>query len=71
MPSPAAVAAIPRAVAALKSTLAPTAGASGVADIYGYLANQAKERGGPVYKEDRFWAGGLAGCAIFMMYYFF
>jgi Flp pilus assembly pilin Flp len=38
-----------------------------------YLAAQvkAKEAGNPVYKEDRFWAGGLASCAIFMMYYFF
>ncbi len=25
----------------------------------------------PVYMEDRFWAGGLASCAIFMLYYFF
>ena len=38
-----------------------------------YLSAQvkAKEADSPVYKEDRFWAGGLAGCAIFMMYYFF
>ena len=32
---------------------------------------KASESGEPVYKEDRFWAGGLASCAIFMMYYFF
>jgi tetratricopeptide (TPR) repeat protein len=38
--------ALPGAVDALRSTLGPTPGASGVADIYGYLANQAKERGG-------------------------
>jgi SSS family solute:Na+ symporter len=32
---------------------------------------KASENGEAVYKEDRFWAGGLAGCAIFMLYYFF
>ena len=32
---------------------------------------QASISGIPVYKEDRFWAGGLAASAIFMMYYFF
>ncbi len=32
---------------------------------------KASESGVAVYKEDRFWAGGLAGCAIFMLYYFF
>ena len=32
---------------------------------------KASENGEAVYKEDRFWAGGLAGCAIFMLFYFF
>ena len=57
-------------------TIEPVIGACiGAAWTFGcfYLAAQvkAKETGSPVYKEDRFWAGGLAGCAIFMMYYFF
>ncbi|MBT3635617.1 MAG: sodium/solute symporter [Opitutae bacterium] len=57
-------------------TIEPVIGACiGGAWTFGcfYLAAQvkAKETGNPVYKEDRFWAGGLAGCAIFMMYYFF
>lgn len=37
--------ALPGAVQALESTLPPTPGAQGVGDIYGYLANQAKDRG--------------------------
>lgn len=32
---------------------------------------KASEENIPIYKEDRFWAGGLAGSAIFMLYYFF
>jgi len=32
---------------------------------------KAKQAGLSVYKEDRFWAGGLAGCAIFMLFFFF
>jgi SSS family solute:Na+ symporter len=32
---------------------------------------KASENGEAVYREDRFWAGGLAGCAIFMLFYFF
>lgn len=32
---------------------------------------KANEEGGPVYHQDRFWAGGLAGSAIFMLYFFF
>jgi SSS family transporter len=63
------------ALVALK-TIEPVIGACiGAAWTFGcfYLAAQlkAKETGSPVYKEDRFWAGGLASCAIFMMYYFF
>jgi solute:Na+ symporter, SSS family len=63
------------ALVALK-TIEPLIGACiGAAWTFGcfYLAAQlkAKETGSPVYKEDRFWAGGLASCAIFMMYYFF
>ena len=63
------------ALVALK-TIEPVIGAwVGAAWTFGcfYLAAQvkAKEAGNPVYKEDRFWAGGLASCAIFMMFYFF
>jgi len=63
------------ALVALK-TIEPVIGAwIGAVWTFGcfYLAARvkAKETGSPVYKEDRFWAGGLAGCAIFMMYYFF
>ena len=32
---------------------------------------KAAKNGKPIYQEDRFWAGGLAGSAIFMLYYFF
>tara|TARA_B110000003_G_C16644024_1_gene531310 strand:- start:865 stop:2955 length:2091 start_codon:yes stop_codon:yes gene_type:complete len=32
---------------------------------------KAAEEGISVIREDRLWAGGLAGCAIFMLYYFF
>ena len=32
---------------------------------------KASEENIPIYQEDRFWAGGLAGSAIFMLYYFF
>ena len=34
-------------------------------------AHKAKNSGIVIYREDRFWAGGLAGCAIFMLFYFF
>jgi SSS family solute:Na+ symporter len=34
-------------------------------------SRKAKTAGISVYKEDRFWAGGLAGSAIFMLFYFF
>jgi uncharacterized membrane protein SirB2 len=38
-----------------------------------YLAAKVKatEAKISVFKEDRFWAGILAGCAIYMLYYFF
>ena len=63
------------ALVALK-TIEPVIGAwVGAAWTFGcfYLSAQvkAKEADSPVYKEDRFWAGGLASCAIFMMFYFF
>jgi hypothetical protein len=32
---------------------------------------KASEENIPIYQEDRFWAGGLAGSAIFMLFYFF
>jgi SSS family solute:Na+ symporter len=32
---------------------------------------KAAEESISVFREDRLWAGGLAGCAIFMLYYFF
>ena len=32
---------------------------------------KAAKEGISVIREDRLWAGGLAGCAIFMLYYFF
>lgn len=63
------------ALVALK-TIEPVIGAwVGAAWTFGcfYLSAKvkAKEADSPVYKEDRFWAGGLASCAIFMMFYFF
>ena len=32
---------------------------------------KAAEESISVFREDRLWAGGLAGCAVFMLYYFF
>ena len=32
---------------------------------------KATEANVAIFKEDRFWAGGLAGCAIFMLFFFF
>ena len=32
---------------------------------------KSREVGLAIYQEDRLWAGGLAGCAIFMLFYFF
>jgi hypothetical protein len=32
---------------------------------------KATEANASIFKEDRFWAGGLAGCAIFMLFFFF
>ena len=34
-------------------------------------SHKAKNAGIKIYHEDRLWAGGLAGCAIFMLFYFF
>lgn len=34
-------------------------------------SRKAKTEKVAIYKDDRFWAGGLAGCAIFMLFYFF
>tara|TARA_B100000886_G_scaffold166973_1_gene114129 strand:- start:14477 stop:16567 length:2091 start_codon:yes stop_codon:yes gene_type:complete len=34
-------------------------------------SHKAKSVGIATYREDRFWAGGLASCAIFMLFYFF
>ena len=34
-------------------------------------SHKAKSTGTAIYKEDRIWAGGLASCAIFMLFYFF
>ena len=34
-------------------------------------SHKAKSAGIQIYREDRFWAGSLAGCAIFMLFYFF
>ena len=39
--------------------------------FYLSASRKAKTVGIPVYKEDRLWAGGLAGSAIFMLFYFF
>ena len=39
--------------------------------FYISASRKSKQAGVAVYKEDRFWAGGLAGCAIFMLFYFF
>ena len=39
--------------------------------FYMSASHKAKKAGVAVYHEDRFWAGGLAGCAIFMLFYFF
>lgn len=38
-----------------------------------YLSARLKttESNQPIYKEDRFWAGGLASCAVFMLFFFF
>ena len=39
--------------------------------FYISASRKSKQAGVAVYHEDRFWAGGLAGCAIFMLFYFF
>ena len=39
--------------------------------FYISASRKSKQAGIAVYQEDRFWAGGLAGCAIFMLFYFF
>ena len=39
--------------------------------FYISASRKSKQAGVVVYQEDRFWAGGLAGCAIFMLFYFF
>jgi SSS family solute:Na+ symporter len=39
--------------------------------FYISASRKAKQAGISVYREDRFWAGGLAGSAIFMLFYFF
>ena len=39
--------------------------------FYISASRKSKQAGVAVYQEDRFWAGGLAGCAIFMLFYFF
>ena len=39
--------------------------------FYVSASRKAKQAGISVYREDRFWAGGLAGSAIFMLFYFF
>ena len=38
-----------------------------------FLSAQVKaaEEAISVFQEDRLWAGGLAGCAVFMLFYFF
>ena len=33
-------------------------------------SHKAKNAGIVIYREDRFWAGGLAGCAIFLLLLF-
>ena len=39
--------------------------------FYLSAAHKAKKAGVKIYREDRLWAGGLASCAIFMLFYFF
>ncbi len=39
--------------------------------FYLSAAHKAKNAGVKIYREDRLWAGGLASCAIFMLFYFF
>ena len=39
--------------------------------FYLSAAHKAKNARISIYREDRFWAGGLAACAIFMLFYFF
>ena len=39
--------------------------------FYLSAAHKAKNAAVKIYREDRLWAGGLASCAIFMLFYFF
>ena len=39
--------------------------------FYISASRKSKQAGIAIYKEDRLWAGGLAGSAIFMLFYFF